>query len=43
MHYTKAYDDGVNAPMAAMGGNVFALYSADVNQDGTVDASDMSD
>jgi len=40
---SKAYDDGVNAPMAAMGGNVFALYSADVNQDGTVDASDMSD
>ena len=39
----KAYDDGINNPMASMGGNVFALYGADVNQDGTVDASDMSD
>lgn len=40
---SKAFDDGVNSPMAAMGSNVFALYGADVNQDGTIDASDMSD
>ena len=40
---SKAYDDGINNPLASMGGNVFALYGADVNQDGTVDASDMSD
>ena len=40
---SKAYDDGVNPPMASLGGNVFAMYGADVNQDGTVDASDMSD
>ncbi len=40
---SKAYDDGVNPPMASMGGNVYAMYGADVNQDGAVDASDMSD
>jgi hypothetical protein len=40
---SKAYDDGVNPPMASLGGSIFAMYGADVNQDGTVDASDMSD
>ena len=39
----KAYDDGVNPPMASVGLNVFAIYGGDVNKDGTVDASDMSD
>jgi len=39
----KAYDDGVNPPMSAVAGNKFAFYGGDVNQDGTVDASDMAD
>ena len=39
----QAYDDGVNPPMAAVAGGKFAFYGADVNQDGTVDASDMAD
>ena len=39
----KAYDDGVNPPMAAVAGGKFAFYGGDVNQDGTVDASDMAD
>ncbi len=40
---TQAYDDGVNPPMAAMAGNKFAFFGGDVNQDGTVDASDMAE
>ena len=40
---SKAYDDGVNPPMASMGGSVFAIYGADVNQDGTVDGGDAND
>lgn len=40
---SKAYDDGINPPMAAVGGGLFALYGGDVNQDGSVDASDMAD
>ncbi len=39
----QAYDDGVNAPMAAVAGNKFAMYGGDVNQDGTIDASDMAE
>jgi hypothetical protein len=39
----QAYDDGVNPPMASMGGGVFAFYGGDVTQDGTVDASDMAE
>ena len=39
----QAYDDGVNAPMATMAGGVYAFYGGDVNQDGTVDASDMAE
>ncbi len=39
----KAYDDGANPPMAAVAGGKFAFYGGDVNQDGTVDASDMAD
>jgi len=39
----KAYDDGVNPPMSAVAGNKFAFYGGNVNQDGTVDASDMAD
>lgn len=40
---SKAYDDGINPPMAAVAGGKFAFYGGDVNQDGTVDASDMAD
>ncbi len=41
---TQAFEDGVNPPMKDVdGGLVFALYSGDVNQDGTVDGSDMND
>ncbi len=39
---TRAFDDGVNPPMQNVGGT-FAFYSGDVNQDGTVDGSDMND
>ncbi len=38
---TRAYDDGTKPPMQNVGG-VFAFYSGDVNQDGTVDAVDMN-
>lgn len=40
---SKAYDDGVNAPMAAIGPGKYAIYGGDVNHDGAVDASDMAD
>jgi hypothetical protein len=39
---TAAFGDGVNAPTVNMGGGVFALYSGDVNQDGTIDSQDMT-
>ena len=39
----KAYDDGVNPPMAAVAGNKFAIYGGDVNNDGAIDATDMAD
>ena len=39
----KAFDDGVNPPMANMGSGVFAFYGGDVNQDGGIDASDLAD
>ncbi len=39
----KAYDDGVNPPMKNMGSGIYAIYSGDVNKDGAVDASDMSE
>jgi hypothetical protein len=40
---TQAYDDGFNPPMQNMGAGVYALYSGDVNQDFTIDASDLGD
>jgi len=40
---SKAYSDGVNPAMKNMGGGVFAIYGGDVNQDGTVDGSDMNE
>ncbi len=39
----QAFDDGVNPPMASVAGGMFAFFGGDVNQDGTVDASDQSD
>jgi len=39
----KAYNDGVNPSMKSLGGGVFGFYGGDVNQDGTVDGSDMND
>ncbi|TAH38405.1 MAG: hypothetical protein EYC69_14720 [Bacteroidetes bacterium] len=39
---SQAYDDGFNPPMQSMGG-VYAIYSGDVNQDGTVDGTDLTD
>lgn len=38
----QAYGDGVNPPMVDMANTGFAFYSGDVNQDGTIDASDMA-
>ena len=39
----KAYSDGVNAAMKLLGVGRFGFYGGDVNQDGTVDGSDMND
>ena len=39
----KAYDDGVNPPMQSVAAGIYALYAGDVNQDGGIDASDISD
>lgn len=38
----KAYHDGVNRPMKRMEDNVYALYAGDINNDGSVDAIDIS-
>jgi hypothetical protein len=40
---TQAYDDGVNLPMKEVETGVWAFYSGDVNQDGTVDGLDIGD
>ena len=40
---SQAYDDAVNPPMASMDGGIYALYGGDVNHDGGIDASDLSD
>ena len=43
---TNAYGDGVNIPMKLVdniaGQNVYAIYSGDINQDGTVDGQDAN-
>ena len=39
----KAFNDGVTPSMKSLGGNVFGFYGGDVNNDGTVDGSDMND
>ena len=43
---TNAYGDGVNIPMKLVdhinGQDVYAIYSGDINQDGTVDGSDAN-
>ena len=38
---SQAYGDGTNPPLKSMGNGVYAIYGGDVNQDGTVDGSDM--
>ncbi len=38
-----AYSDGINPAMKNMGNGIYALYGGDVNQDGTVDGSDMNE
>ena len=40
---SKAYSDGINSAMKNMGDGFFAIYGGDVNQDGTVDGSDMNE
>jgi hypothetical protein len=37
----RAFSNGSNTPMQALGSNRFALYSGDVNQDGTIDFQDL--
>jgi hypothetical protein len=39
---TNAYWDGINLPMAEVEPGVYAIYSGDINQDGTVDGLDMN-
>jgi hypothetical protein len=39
---TNAYWDGVNLPMAQVETGVYAIYSGDTDQDGTVDALDIN-
>ena len=38
----QAYSNGFNQPMKNMGGGVYAIWSGDAMQDGTIDASDMA-
>lgn len=37
----KAYSDGFNPPMITLGSGIFGFYGGDVNQDGTIDGSDL--
>ena len=37
----QAFDDGINLPMKDVGLGVWAFYSGDINQDGTVDGTDI--
>lgn len=39
----KAYSDGINPAMKNVENGKFAFYGGDINQDGTVDGSDMND
>jgi hypothetical protein len=38
----QAYGDQINDPMKNMSSGVYAMYSGDVNQDGTIDLSDLT-
>jgi hypothetical protein len=38
---TKAYTDGINAPMVNIDNGVYAFYTGDINQDGGIDILDM--
>ncbi|MEN9964486.1 MAG: Dockerin type domain, partial [Bacteroidota bacterium] len=37
----SAYNDGIQASVQRIGNNRFALFSGDVNQDGTIDIMDL--
>ncbi len=39
----QAYDDGVNPPMSSVAGGKYAFYGGDVNQDGSIDATDQGE
>ena len=39
----RAYSNGTNSPMQALGNNRYGLFSGDVNQDGTIDFLDLQD
>jgi len=39
----RAYSDGINPSLKNMGSGLYAIYGGDVNQDGTVDGSDMNE
>jgi hypothetical protein len=39
----KAYGNGINPAMKSIGNGKYAIYSGDVNQDGTVDGLDMNE
>ncbi len=41
--FDKAFDDGTNLPMKALGNDNYGMYGGDVNQDGTVDGQDMNE
>jgi hypothetical protein len=38
---SPAYGDGVNPAMREVSGGKYALYSGDINQDGTIDIFDL--
>ena len=37
----KAFSDGNNIPMMNLGNGTYAIYTGDINQDGTADATDL--
>lgn len=38
---SKAYSDGNSVPMIYLGNGIYAIYTGDINQDGTADATDL--
>jgi hypothetical protein len=39
---SSAFDDGINPPLKQLEGNMYAMYSGDVNQDGAIDLLDIN-